>query len=258
MGCNPHAPHHPLHKGRAEPVLRPNVQVKPLPGSPGSQDRLRAGRRGASRALHAETGRQSRRSGRIHIPLGPTFRPAAARRPRPALPPTHIWAGTAEPRPGEGLGEQRFDAVAVEEIPRQPPQAQPQGLRGQVLAAEAGPDQEARHPDKPVESRPPGLRVPAGPAVAGREGGGRAGEHEAAEPAVVRADQIAQLPPGSWFHRGGRGPPVRMPSCPESSRAAAGPRGPPDCGRTAGLGESICSRSYGRHSGPDHPCPELN
>ena len=61
-------------------------------------------------------------------------------------------------------------------------------------AADVPADEEPRHPDHPVKTRLPGVRVPANPQVAGREGRSRAGEHEAAKPAVVRGDQVAQLP----------------------------------------------------------------
>ena len=79
------------------------------------------------------------------------------------------------------------------EILRKAAQAQAQGLRCKMQAADITADKEPRHPHNPVQTRPPGVRVPAESNGPGTKGRGRAGKHEAAEPAVSGSDQVAKL-----------------------------------------------------------------
>ena len=127
---------------------------------------------------------------------------------------TRVAGGRAAPAPGgraaaQPVGDQRsarvtvfFDkgfheqgavAIAALEVVGQPPQAQPEGLGGQVAAGDGRPDQEAAQSDHAVQLAGAQVGVPADAGIARGQRQGRGGEAQRAQHAVVGNQQVAQL-----------------------------------------------------------------
>ena len=185
-----------VQRSPAELVHRPAAAVKPVAGTEdGERARRRFGAGAADAQRAAPAGLQRTQPHRFRLNPLPGHRPPPASRAVAGIGPSRrAQAAAAIACPHEGLGQQRPDAVARAEVVPEAAQAQRKRLRRQVPAQDAVPDQEPRHADDPVEPRRTACRVPADPGVPGGQPRRRAGEHEPAEPAVLRADQVPQLP----------------------------------------------------------------
>ena len=93
----------------------------------------------------------------------------------------------------KGFHQQGAVAVAPLEVVGQAPQAQPEGLGGQVAAVDARTDQEAAQSDHAVQLAGAPVGVPADEGIARGQRQGRGGEAQRAQHAVVGNQQVAQL-----------------------------------------------------------------
>ncbi len=189
-------PQLPVQRGPAKLIPRPPVPVKAVAGAEnGAPARRRIGGRADDPERAAPAGRQRAQPHRLGRDPLPRPRPPPASGALADIGPSRrAQAAAAVAFPHEGLHKQGQDTVASEKVGPEPPQAQRKRLRGQVPAADAPPDQEPRHADDPVKPRRTARRVPADPVVPGGQPRRRTGENETPEQAVVRTQQIAQLP----------------------------------------------------------------
>ncbi len=104
-------------------------------------------------------------------------------------------ADPAMRRTDKGLDQQRGNAIAGRIVVGQAAETQAEHRRGQGSAGQTGTDEKPCQSDHPVEMGLPAGRIPADPPVARLQDQGRGCNHATAEPAVIRADQIPQLPP---------------------------------------------------------------
>ena len=93
----------------------------------------------------------------------------------------------------KGFREQGAVAIAALEVVGQAPQAQPEGLGGQVAAGDGRSDQEAAQSDHAVQLAAAQVGVPADEGITRGQRQGRGGEAQRAQHAVVGNQQVAQL-----------------------------------------------------------------
>ena len=84
----------------------------------------------------------------------------------------------------KGFHQQGAVAVAALEVVGQPPQAQPEGLGGQVAAVDGGPDQKAAQSDHAVQLAGAQLGVPAAEEKAMKASRAASVRAEAAKPSA--------------------------------------------------------------------------
>ena len=167
---------------RAEFVLRPGRAVKPVPGRQRAP-RLEAGLPVRLQRKDQDALRRLRDAGTD----------AAAGGLADAAPSGRKEAAAPMLRRDEGLGQDRTDAVGRREVPAHAPRRHAQDPRRKAAHGNRRTDQEARQADHPVEMPLAACVVPAEPGVPRRQDTRRGREQDAAEPAVRRADQVAQL-----------------------------------------------------------------
>ena len=131
------------------------------------------------------------------LPTAP-FGPAHAKEVRRAQ------ARPLIPLVGETLNQVWPVTVALLKVTRQPAQDAAKDMAGQVQAMHAGPDQEPAQAHDPIQVRSSPLVVPADPALARRNPQRGGGKSRRTEPAVRRADEVADLAARKSRH------PVRM------------------------------------------------
>ena len=95
----------------------------------------------------------------------------------------------------EALQQPRLETVPPLEIRPDALRHHAQHPAGKVLAPHTGADEKPPHAQHPVLELPAHRPVPSDPLVAGGQPQGAGAEPHRSQPAVVRTDQVAQLPP---------------------------------------------------------------